>query len=68
MLEYYASVSALDAEIGRVLARLEDPDGDGDTEPDSISADTWVVFMGDNGWQTGSHKFTPPRCSPTRSK
>ena len=30
MLEYYAAVSALDAEIGRVLAHLEDPNGDGD--------------------------------------
>ena len=56
-LEYYASVQALDAEIGRVLARLEDPDGDGDTA-DSIADETWVVFMGDNGWQTGSHRYT----------
>ena len=57
MLEYYASVTALDAEIGRVLDRLEDPNGDGDTT-DSIADNTWIVFMGDNGWQTGHHKFT----------
>jgi len=57
MLEYFASVTALDAEIGRVLALLEDPDGDGDTS-DSIADNTWIVFMGDNGWQAGHHKFT----------
>ena len=57
MLEYHASLTALDAEIGRVLARLQDPDGDGD-KSDSIAANTWIVFMGDNGWQTGHHKFT----------
>ena len=56
-LEYYASVTALDQEIGRVLDRLEDPNGDGNTE-DSIADNTWVVFMGDNGWQTGHHRFT----------
>ncbi len=57
LLEYYASITSLDAQIGRVLDRLDDPDGDGDTA-DSITEDTWVVFMGDNGWQTGHHKFT----------
>jgi len=56
-LEYYASITALDAQIGRVLDRLDDPNGDGDTA-DSIADNTWVVFMGDNGWQTGHHKFT----------
>lgn len=56
-LEYFASISALDAEIGRVLAHLDDPNGDGDTA-DSITDNTWIIFMGDNGWQTGSHKFT----------
>ncbi len=56
-LEYHAAITALDAEIGRVLARLEDPNGDGDTA-DSIADNTWVIFMGDNGWQTGHHKFT----------
>ncbi|MGC6566154.1 MAG: sulfatase-like hydrolase/transferase, partial [Akkermansiaceae bacterium] len=56
-LEYLASISALDAEIGRVLNHLEDPNGDGD-KSDSITGNTWIIFMGDNGWQTGSHKFT----------
>ena len=56
-LEYNASITALDEEIGRVLDRLEDPNGDGDTA-DSIADNTWVIFMGDNGWQTGHHKFT----------
>ena len=56
-LEYYSSITALDAQIGRVVERLDDPNGDGDTA-DSIADNTWVVFMGDNGWQTGHHKFT----------
>lgn len=57
MLEAYASVTALDAEIGRVLDHLEDPNGDGDAA-DSILDNTWIIFMGDNGWQTGHHTFT----------
>jgi arylsulfatase A-like enzyme len=57
MREYYASVTALDAEIGRVIAKLKDPDGDGHYT-DSILDNTWIIFMGDNGWQTGHHKFT----------
>ncbi|MGJ8657075.1 MAG: sulfatase-like hydrolase/transferase [Akkermansiaceae bacterium] len=56
-LEYNAAITALDAEIGRVLACLDDPNDDGNTN-DSIIDNTWIIFMGDNGWQTGSHKFT----------
>ncbi|BCX50020.1 sulfatase [Haloferula helveola] len=56
-LEYNAAITALDAEIGRVLSRLDDPNSDGDSS-DSIANNTWIVFMGDNGWQTGHHKFT----------
>lgn len=55
--EYYAAITALDRQIGRVMARLEDPDGDGDTS-DSIADNTWIIFMGDNGWFTGHHRFT----------
>ncbi|MCK4565390.1 MAG: sulfatase-like hydrolase/transferase [Verrucomicrobia bacterium] len=55
--EYYSAVTDLDREIGRVLDALEDPNGDGNTS-DSIVDNTWVIFLGDNGWQTGSHKFT----------
>ncbi|QYY36523.1 sulfatase-like hydrolase/transferase [Ruficoccus sp. ZRK36] len=55
--EYYAAVTALDRQIGRVLARLKDPNGDGDTS-DSIANNTWIIFMGDNGWFTGHHRFT----------
>jgi len=56
-LEHHAALAALDAEIGRLLARLGDPDGDGDPS-DSILDRTWIVFMGDNGWQLGHRKFT----------
>ena len=55
--EYNAAITALDAEIGRVLARIEDPNGDGD-KSDSIADNTWIIFMGDNGWQTGHRKMT----------
>ncbi|MCG8581899.1 MAG: sulfatase-like hydrolase/transferase [Bacteroidales bacterium] len=55
--EYYASITDWDREMGRVIKRLEDPDGDGDIS-DSIMGNTWIIFMGDNGWFTGHHKFT----------
>ncbi len=55
--EYYASISWWDQEMGRVLDRLKDPNGDGNPS-DSIMDNTWIIFMGDNGWFTGHHKFT----------
>jgi arylsulfatase A-like enzyme len=41
-------VYELDLQVGWIIARLEDPDGDGDTA-DSILADTLVMFTSDNG-------------------
>jgi autotransporter-associated beta strand protein len=38
----------MDRNIGSILARLDDPNGDGDTS-DSIANDTIVVFSNDNG-------------------
>ena len=38
----------LDLQVGRVLDRLEDPNGDGD-KSDSILSDTLVIFTSDNG-------------------
>lgn len=38
----------MDQEIGRMMAALEDPDGDGNNS-DSITDETMVVFLNDNG-------------------
>lgn len=45
---YWASVSFVDAQIGRVLAELERT---------GLSDDTVVVLWGDNGWHLGEHKL-----------
>ncbi|MGE4489643.1 MAG: sulfatase-like hydrolase/transferase, partial [Kiritimatiellales bacterium] len=41
-------VYELDLQVGRIIAALEDPNGDGDSS-DSILADTLVMFTSDNG-------------------
>lgn len=46
----------MDNEIGRMLDRLEDPNGDGDTS-DSITDSTTIVFVNDNGGVSGSDQF-----------
>ena len=52
--KYYATIENLDAEIGRVLNRLEDPNQDGDTS-DSIMDNTYVIFTSDHGLAMGRH-------------
>jgi arylsulfatase A-like enzyme len=51
---YAAMISRMDASVGQVLARLEDPDGDGD-KSDSVLENTLVIFTSDNG-PTPEHK------------
>ncbi|QDU89862.1 Arylsulfatase precursor [Pirellulimonas nuda] len=46
--KHAAMVSRMDASIGSLVARLSDPDGDGDTS-DSILENTVVIFSSDNG-------------------
>ena len=46
--EYLGFIASLDINLARLLARLEDPDGDGDTK-DSIAENTLVLFTSDNG-------------------
>lgn len=46
---YYATITQLDASIGKVLRRIE---GLG------IDDNTWFLFMGENGWFMGEHGFT----------
>jgi arylsulfatase A-like enzyme len=44
---YYASVSYVDAQVGRLLDRLEELD---------LADDTIVVLWGDHGWKLGEHR------------
>lgn len=46
----------MDKQIGRMLDRLEDPNGDGDTS-DSIADTTTIVFVNDNGGVSGGDQF-----------
>ncbi len=44
---YYASVSLIDAQVGRLLKQLEELD---------LQDDTVVVLWGDHGWKLGEHR------------
>lgn len=47
---YMASVSYVDAQVGKVLDALEDLDGTGE-----LAANTIVVILGDHGWHLADH-------------
>ena len=51
---YMACVSFIDAQLGRLLDALEDPDGNPATN-DSIVDKTIVVIWGDHGFHLGDH-------------
>ena len=51
---YMACVSFIDAQLGKVLDALEDPDGDGSGD-DSIADETIIVLFGDHGFHLGDH-------------
>ena len=59
---YAALVEGLDQAVGRVLAALDDPDGDGDPA-DGVRDDTLVVFLSDNGGFYQSTSSRPLRGS-----
>ncbi|MDF7806469.1 sulfatase-like hydrolase/transferase [Pontiellaceae bacterium B12219] len=50
----FACVDWIDQQIGRVLERLDDPNGDGDTS-DSVKDNTYIVFTSDHGIAIGRH-------------
>lgn len=50
----FACVDWMDQQMGRVIDRLEDPNGDGDTS-DSVVGNTYVVFTSDHGIAIGRH-------------
>lgn len=58
--KYAALTEQLDQSVGRILAALEDPDGDGD-KSDSMVENTLVIFTSDNGGVGGTHYNTPLR-------
>ena len=54
--EYAGFISGVDENLGRMLAAIEDPNGDGD-ESDSIADNTLILFTSDNG---GTHADNLP--------
>lgn len=58
--KYAALTEQLDQTVGRILAAIDDPNGDGDTS-DSMAENTVVIFSSDNGGVGGTHLNTPLR-------
>jgi len=59
--KYGALTEQLDQTVGRILAAVDDPNGDGDTS-DSMRDNTVVIFMSDNGGvHGGNHSNAPLR-------
>lgn len=50
---YAAMITRMDASIGSLMTKLNDPDGDGNHD-DSVAANTLVIFTSDNGGDKGT--------------
>ncbi|MBK1825614.1 sulfatase [Haloferula rosea] len=59
-VDYAGLVEGMDQNIGRILDRLDDPNGDGDPS-DSIADNTLIVFISDNGGHIGPTDNDPLR-------
>jgi len=57
---YAGFVETLDQAVGRIVAAIDDPNGDGDTS-DSIAANTLLLFYSDNGGHIGATDNSPLR-------
>ncbi len=55
--EYASMVLTMDKEIGRILEKLDDPAGDGSV---SLTEDTLVLFLNDNGGASGNGTVNTP--------
>lgn len=47
--DYYSVITELDGFLGKLFDKIEDL---------GLTDDTYIFFMGDNGWQLGDHGFT----------
>jgi len=54
--DYIGFIAGMDENLGRILAAVEDPNGDGNPE-DSIAENTLILFTSDNG---GTHASNEP--------
>ncbi|BDS07185.1 hypothetical protein NT6N_22250 [Oceaniferula spumae] len=50
----FACTDWIDQQLGRIFARLEDPNNDGDTS-DSVMENTYIIFTSDHGMSIGRH-------------
>ncbi|MCX6309233.1 MAG: sulfatase-like hydrolase/transferase [Bacteroidia bacterium] len=57
--KYAALTEQLDQTVGRILAAIDDPNGDGD-HSDSMRDNTVVIFMSDNGGVDGGNHSNAP--------
>lgn len=58
--DYAAMLEGLDQSVGRIVAALDDPNGDGDPA-DGIAKKTLVIFLSDNGGLTSQTSNAPLR-------
>ncbi len=56
-------IKTIDMQVGKILDKLEDPDGDGDTS-DSVLAETLVYLSSDNGGLPNDPVTHPDQASP----
>ena len=55
---YLACVSFIDAQVGKLMVALDDPNGDGNND-DSLVDDTIIVLIGDHGFHLGEDGSWP---------